>query len=109
MNSSNIDWIIAGILLLFLTMGGYACKFLIKSTAEWTVAGRNMRKFLGLSTGTAESIGVMSLALMTEIGFTSGFSYVVMTIGSISVVPIVYGLTGFGDRVFDRLACRVDH
>ncbi len=95
MNVSNIDWIIAGVFMVFLSVGGYACKFLIKSTADWTVAGRNMRKFLGLSTGTAEGIGLMSLAAMTEIGFTSGFSYIGLSLIAITITPIVYGFTGF--------------
>ncbi len=95
MNAANIDWIIAGILLLFLSIGGYACKFFIKSTSDWTVAGRNMRKFLGLSTGTAEGIGLMSLALMTELGFTSGFAFIGISIISITFTPVIYGLTGF--------------
>ncbi len=95
MNATNIDWIITGIFMVLLTIGGYACKFLIKSTADWTVAGRNMRKFLGLSTGTAEGIGLMSLALATELGFTSGFSYIGFSIINILVVPVVFGLTGF--------------
>ena len=95
MNATNIDWIIAGIFMVFLSIGGYACKFLIKSTADWTVAGRNMRKFLGLSTGTAEGIGLMSLAAMTEIGFVSGFSYIGLSLIAITITPIVYGFTGF--------------
>ncbi len=95
MNAANIDWIIAGIFMVFLAIGGYACRFFIKSAADWTVAGRNMRKFLGLSTARAEGMGLVSLALATEIGFTSGFSYVGLSIIAITVVPILYGGTGF--------------
>ncbi|MEA3477420.1 MAG: hypothetical protein U9R60_04515 [Bacteroidota bacterium] len=95
MNATNIDWVITGGFLILLSIGGFACKFFIKSTADWTVAGRNMRKFLGLSTGTAEGIGLMTLAVMSEVGFTSGFSYVGFSLINVLVVPVIYGLTGF--------------
>ena len=58
MNATKIDWIIAGILMIFLTIGGFATRSFIKSTTDWTVAGRNMRKFLGLSTGRSEGMGL---------------------------------------------------
>ena len=95
MNATSIDWIITGAFLFFLTFGGFACRTFIKSTADWTVAGRNMRKFLGLSTGTAEGIGLISIAVMVEVGFTSGFSYIGMSILNLIIVPLVYGCTGF--------------
>ena len=59
------------------------------------VAGRNMRKFLGLSTGTAEGVGLLTIAAMVETGFTSGFAYIGMSIVVLLTVPIVYGMTGF--------------
>jgi len=95
MNATNIDWIIAAVFLAFLTLGGFGCKFLIKSTADWTVAGRNMRKFLGLSAGSAEGIALIGIAGGMEFGFTSGFSYVGMSILNLIIVPVVFGCTGF--------------
>ena len=95
MNAGNIDWVITAVFLAFLTVGGLGCKFFIKSTADWTVAGRNMRKFLGLSTGTAEGIGLLTIAAMVEVGFTSGFSYIGLSIITLIIVPVIYGCTGF--------------
>ena len=95
MNATSIDWIIAGIFLFFLTVGGIGCKYFIHGVADFVVAGRHLRKYLGLSTGTAEGIGIMTLVLMSEIGFTSGFSYIGISIVCLLVVPVVYGLKGF--------------
>ena len=95
LNATNIDWIITAVFLIFLTVGGLGCKVFIKNTADWTVAGRNMRKFLGLSTGTAEGIGLVTIAAMAEVGFTSGFSYIGMSILNLIIVPLVFGCTGF--------------
>jgi len=95
MNVTNIDWVIAAVFIVFLMMGGGICARFIKNVADWTVGGRKMRVFLGLGTGSAEGVGLISLAMGTELGFTKGFSYLVLTILFMTVVPIVYGCTGF--------------
>ena len=95
MNATNIDWIVTGVFLIALTMGGLACRHFIKGVADWTVAGRHLRKFLGLSTGTAEGMGLITIAASAEIGFTSGFANVGVSVIILLTVPLVYGCTGF--------------
>ena len=95
MNATTVDWIIAAIFLSFLTIGGIGCRYFIHGVTDFVVAGRHMRKYLGLSTNTAEGIGIITLAVMCELGFTSGFSYVGISVIVLLVVPIVYGLKGF--------------
>lgn len=99
MNVHFIDWIIAGLFLISLTMGGWACRFFVRDVTGFVVAGRHMRKFLGLSTHTAESLGIISFAGLMEAGFKDGFSYVGVSVIHILIVPIIYGCTGF---VVDR-------
>ena len=76
MNATNLDWLIAGLFLVFLTVGGVFCRRFIRSVADWTVAGRHMRKYLGLSSGSAEGIGIATVAAMLEPGFKTGLSYI---------------------------------
>jgi len=54
-----------------------------------------MRKFLGLSTYTAEGMGLATLVALSEVGFKSGFAYIGISIIYLVTVPTVYGLTGF--------------
>lgn len=95
MNTIPIDWIIAGIILTLIIVGGYASKFLVKNVADWTVAGRNLRKFLLISSGSAEGIGLLSIALSMEVGFSSGLSYfgIFLLVSICSMV--LYGIAGF--------------
>ena len=99
MNCTGIDWIIAIAFLALLTCSGWFCRRYIKGVADFLVAGRHMGKFLGLSTQSAEGIGLISIATLLEQGFTNGLSYVGIAILQQSVVPLVYGCTGF---VIDR-------
>ena len=74
MNITTIDWVIAAVFLAFLAFGGIVCRFFIHGVSDYVVAGRHMRKFLGLSTNSAEGIGIITLILITELGFSSGLS-----------------------------------
>src|SRR3989338_706919 len=76
-------------------MGGTICAKFIKNVADWTVGGRKMRTFLGLGTGNAEGTCIISLAMGTELGFTKGFSFLGLSILWMTVIPIVFGCTGF--------------
>ena len=95
MNAAPIDWIIAALFLVFLTFGGVVCKRFVSEVSDWTVAGRNMRKYLSLSTGIAEGIAIGGIASMLEIGFTSGLAFIGVSILSMMIIPLVYGCTGF--------------
>lgn len=95
LNAQAIDWVITGVFLLLLTLGGVACRYFIKNVAGWTVAGRHMRKYLGLSTGTAEGMAIISIALGCEQGFTNGFLFVSNSIITLLVVMVIYGMFGF--------------
>jgi SSS family solute:Na+ symporter len=95
MNLRLIDWsIFVGFFILLIVIGAMCGRY-VKAVADYVVAGRHMRKFLGLSTLTAESIGLISIAMACQEGFTKGFSYVWLgLVGSFTSI-IAFGILGF--------------
>ena len=91
----TVDWIIVGVFGLLLLSGGYLCRRYVKGVADYCVAGRNMRKFLGLSTLTAEGLGLISIAICCQEGFTKGFCYIWVSLSGLITAIIVFGVFGF--------------
>ena len=92
------DWILFVAMLTGLLGIGWWCKRHMHSVADFLVVGRSMRKYLGLSTGTAEGIGLVSIAFVAEQGFRQGFAYVWMmliapaSVKSSTVLPTIFVL-----------------
>lgn len=95
MHLTHADWIIALVLVAGLVWAGLYGRRLVKSVAQFTVAGREMGMWLGISTGQAEAMGLICIATSVQNGFTSGFSWVwvLMVMTLIGIVPFgIYGL-----------------
>ena len=91
----TIDWLITIGLVGGLVWAGLYGRKLVRSVAQFTVAGRGMGMWLGISTGQAEAMGLICIATGVQNGFIAGFSWIwvaiVMTL--IGIVPFgIYGL-----------------
>ncbi len=62
MNIHLVDWIIFVIIFGGLLYSGFFCRKYIKGVSDFVVAGRNVRLYLGLSAGSAEGIGLITIA-----------------------------------------------
>lgn len=94
------DWIVFLTMLCGLLAVAWWCRQRMRSVADFVVVGRKMRKYLGLSTGTADGIGLVSIAFIAEQGFHNGFAYVWLMLMSMVVKVPLFGIIGFGVRRF---------
>ena len=95
MNIAFVDWVVLAVFFILLVFGGALCRRYIKGVADYLVAGRKMRKFLGLSTHNSEGIGLISIAMACQEGFARGFSYIWITLVGALVIIVVFGIFGF--------------
>lgn len=96
MRITAIDWIIFIVLTLGLVAVGYITRQYTKSVADWTVAGRKLRVWLGLSATSAEGIAIASIVTLAQQGYLKGFAYVwMLTLTLLLCVPLI-GIYGFG-------------
>ena len=96
MTITTLDWIITVGLVSGLLMVGFITRRYAKGVSDFTVAGRKLRMWLGLSAASADGIAIVSIVNASEQAFTKGFSYAwLMLIGMMVGVPII-GLLGFG-------------
>ena len=82
---TQFDWLIFGSMLFGLLVIAWWCRRHMRSVADFLIVGRKMRKYLGLSTGTAEGIGLVSIAFIAEQGFTNGFAYVWLALAAMGI------------------------
>ena len=90
-----------GLLVLVLLAGlvglGFWARRFMRSVAQFTVAGREMGMWLGLSTSVAEGIGLVSIANSCQLGFTSGFSYIWMSMVALLLINLpLFSIIGLG-------------
>lgn len=95
-----VDWLIFAALLAGLVALSWGFRRYMRSVADFLVVNRNMRTYLGVSTWGMEGIGLISIAYLAEQGFTSGLSYVWMTLLNTALYIPVFGIIGFGIRRF---------
>ena len=95
MNLAWADWVVTGICLLLVLAGGAMCRHFVRGVADFIVAGRSVRKYLLLSTGMAEGLGLISIASVCQEGFERGFGLIVYSLVSLSVNIVVFGIFGF--------------
>jgi SSS family solute:Na+ symporter len=96
----TIDWFLFVLLILAFVAIGYYSRRFVKGVADFLIVSRKMRKYLGLSTGSAEGLGLISIAVIGEQGFKHGFSYAWMAILSMVILIPMFGLLGFGIKRF---------
>lgn len=100
-----LDWWIAGILLALLIGVAVYLGKLNKSVADFLLAGRQVRKFLGMSSGTAEGLGLASIAASLEQGMRNGFALIWVSIILMAYSVPVFGILGFGIKRFRATRC----
>ena len=93
------------LVVLFLLGGlvgvGYWAQRLMRSVAHFTVAGREMGMWLGLSAGVAEGIGLISIANGCQQGYKNGFSYIWLGMAALLLINIpLFGIIGLGIKRF---------
>ena len=100
----DLPWLDACFTLLLLggLIGvGYWAQRLTRSVAHFTVAGREMGMWLGLSAGVAEGTGLISIANNSQQGFKHGFSYIWLGMVGLVLIHIpLFGLMGLGIKRF---------
>ena len=96
-----LDALVVLLLLGGLIGVGYWAQRLMRSVAHFTVAGREMGMWLGLSSGVAEGIGLISIANGCQQGFKNGFSYIWLGTGALLLINIpLFGIIGLGIKRF---------
>ena len=101
----TVDWWIAGLLLLILIGVAVYLGKLNKSVADFLIAGRQVRKFLGMSSGTAEGLGLASIAASLQQGMQNGFALIWVSIILMAYSVPVFGIFGFGIKRFRATRC----
>jgi len=97
MNLPVIDAVLVLALLGGLIWAGYWGRRLVRSVSQFTIAGREMGMWLGLSTAIAEGIGLISIANACQQGFRNGFSFIWLSLASLLLINIpLFGIIGFG-------------
>lgn len=101
MNLSVFDWVIFLVFMTGLIGVGLWSRRLSGSVSRFTVAGRSMGMWLGLSTAYAEGIGLISIANYSQLGFTKGFSFIWLTLAGLLLLNIpLFGILGLGIERF---------
>jgi solute:Na+ symporter, SSS family len=104
-NIKTIDWFIAAVLLTALIVLGVSIQRYARSVADFLVAGRKVRKYLGLGSQRSEGIGLSGIAASAQQGFQHGFSYLwISVINKIWGIPL-FGIIGFGTKRFRATKC----
>ena len=97
MNLLAIDWVVLLLFMGVLAVAAIVSRKLTKSVAQYTVAGRSLGVWLGLSTGNAEGLGLISIAALCEQGFKSGFGFIWVGIIGLLLIHIpLFGILGLG-------------
>ena len=94
------DWGVTALLMAFLLGAAFYSKSKTKGVADFIVAGRKVRKWLGMSTMEASGTGIITIAYMGQEGFTKGFSFYWISLVGGVVSIVLYGVYGFGIERF---------
>ena len=97
MNFSFIDGVVFLFFMALLAVCAVFANRLTKSVAHYTVAARKLGLWLGLSTGNAEGMGLVSIAALCQQGYIHGFAYIWLGIIALVLVHIpLFGILGVG-------------
>ena len=94
------DWAITVFLVVAMLVAAFYTKSKTRDVADFIVAGRKVRKWLGMSAMQASGTGIVSIALLGQEGFSRGFSYYWVTLAIGMVALIFFGVYGFGIERF---------
>ena len=84
---------------------GLSLRKYAKTIADFLVAGRKVRKFLGLGSQRAEGVGLSSIAAYAQQGFEHGFAFLwIGIINKIWQIPL-FGIFGFGIKRLRATRC----
>lgn len=95
MNLHWVDWVIVLVLLVLLSLGGYLTRTLVKGVADYLVAGRSVRRYLGLGSDAMQGFGVSTMLAFWQMNYEGGFAsqwwYLLTPLAGILII-----LTGWG-------------
>ncbi len=93
-NFGVLDWVIVGIYLAGSVLIGFYVRRYIADMADYVVAGRSVRTYLGLATMIGTEMGLVTVMYNAQKGFTGGFAafHIAVVAGFIT---LLVGLTGF--------------
>ena len=89
-----IDWAIVIAYLVFAGAVGIICRRYIHSMADFLVAGRGLKKYLGVATLGSTEMGLFTVASYAAFAYDKGFA--ALLVGAISGLTMMFlGATGF--------------
>ena len=74
MNLHWIDWAIVAALLLVLNLSGYLTRKHVKGVADYLVAGRSVRRYLGLASDSMQGFGAGTMLAYWQMNYKAGFA-----------------------------------
>lgn len=89
-----IDWIIAGSFLAFMILAAVYSRRMVKSVADYLVAGRGVGKYLGTLTGLAVDTDASIIATYGQAVFVAGLAFYYSQV-LLVILVIIIGLTGW--------------
>jgi len=99
-NVHTIDWVILGVLFLALLCLAIYINSKCRSVADYLVSGRKVRVWLGMGSGIAGEVGLVSVVAACEQGYKRGFGFVLIAILSMCIMVPLFGVFGFGIQRF---------
>lgn len=102
---TTLDWILAAAALTALIVIAVILGRLNKSVADFLIAGRQVRKYLGMSSGTAEGLGLASIAASLQQGMQHGFALIWVSLILMAYSVPVFGIFGLGIKRFRATRC----
>lgn len=102
---SPLDWGLAAVMLAGLIGVAVWLGRLNRSVADFILAGRKVRKFLGMSAGAAENLGLAGIAASMQQGMQHGFALIWISVILMAYTIPVFGVIGFGIQRFRATRC----
>ena len=93
-NFGLLDWcIVVGYIAAVVFVGVYIRRY-ISSVADFMVADRGLRTFLGIATMIGTELGLVTIMYSAQKGFTGGFAAFHIALAA-AITTLIIGLTGF--------------
>jgi solute:Na+ symporter, SSS family len=93
-NFGTLDWcIVVGYIGAVVVVGVYIRRY-IRSVADFMVADRGLRTYLGVATMIGTELGLVTIMYSAQKGFTGGFAAFHIALAA-AVTTLAVGLTGF--------------
>jgi len=102
---NTLDWSIAIGMLAALIIVAFSLGKFCKSVADFLLGGRKIRKYLGMSAGAAEGVGLGTIAANMQQGMTRGFALMWTSVLLMLYTVPIFGIMGFGIKRFRATKC----